>query len=356
MRVAMLATGTDQDCGIATYTTTLIDALDIETERIPLELRSINFLHYLRAGWKAGRTDADVLHVQHEYGIYGPKSIASWVLFGTLWMASLFRDLPVVITFHSAWNDETIDPPLTPLKRLYVALNNRMLAEIADYAFFLSESTRDTFTKSASLDGCEVIAHGVQTDILPMPQSAAKAEFGYEAEETLVVEPGFVRPQKGYDTFLEIAAELPELTFLIGGGPQDKQDEPYAESIREHSADNTEMTGVLDDDRFHALFNAADLAVLPYDVVTQSGIVNWCVAYEIPIVATDLDRFESLREKYGFPLTFPEGDTTAGVNAVREALDNPSPLAEGMQAYKEQSGMDEVAATHLESYKRLANR
>lgn len=354
MRVALLATGDDQHCGIATYTSSLEAGLNVDTERIPLKLRSMDLLHYLRAGWRAGRTDADILHVQHEYGIYGPKSVASWFLFGTLWLASLFRDLPVVVTFHSAWNKETIDPPLYSVKSLYVTLNNRMLAAVADHALFLSESTRGAFEESAPLASSEVIAHGVQTDVHPIPEGEAKAEFGYDVDETLIVEPGFVRPQKGYETFLAIAAELPQTAFLIGGGPQDEEDEPYAAELRERAPDNVAMTGVLDDDRFHALFNAADVAVLPYVVVTQSGIVNWCIAYEVPIVATDLDRFESLHDKYDFPLVFPNGDVNAGADAVREALADSTSIVEGMQHYRDDRGMDAVADEHTRLYERLA--
>ena len=354
MRVALLASGDDQYCGIATYTSCLEAGLNVDTERIPLKLRSLDLIHYIRAGWQAGQTDADILHVLHEYGIYGPKSVASWFLFGALWLASLFRDLPVVVTFHSAWNQETIDPPLYWVKSLYVTLNNWMLATVADHAIFLSEGTRDAFEESIGIASSDVIAHGVQTDVHLMPKGEAKAEFGYDAEETLVVEPGFVRPQKGYETFLDIAAELPETPFLIGGGPQDEEDEPYAEQLRERAPDNVAMTGVLDDDRFHALFNAADVAVLPYEVVTQSGIVNWCIAYEVPIVATDLDRFASLHDDYSFPLLFPEGDASAGADAVQAALDDPTPIVEGMQAYRDERGMDSVAADHVSLYERLA--
>lgn len=353
-RVAFLATGTDQNCGIATYTAEIRRALDVPSELIPLRLGALAPLHYLRAGWKAARTDADVLHVQHEYGIYGPKSVMSWLLFGVLWLATRFRDLPVVVTFHSAWNSGTIDPPLYTLKRLYVALNNHLLAATLDHAIFLSDGTRDAFIESVPLDDCTVVSHGVQTETHPMPATEAKAEFGYDADKTLVVEPGYVRPQKGYERFIEIAEAMPDTAFLIGGGPKDESDEAYADEIRRKSPDNVRMTGVLDEDRFHALFNAMDVAVLPYDVVTQSGIVNWCVAYEVPMVATDLERFRTLEDEYGFPRVFPADDATTGADAIRDVLADPEPIVEAMTTYRNEHGMDAVADTHEKIYRQLA--
>jgi len=116
---------------------------------------------------------------------------------------------------------------------------------------------------------------------------------------------------------------------------------------------NVGVTGVLDEGDFHALFNAMDLAVLPYDTVTQSGVVNWCLAYEVPFVATDLERFRSLEREHGFPRTFPLEDPRGGAEAVRSLLDDANPSVEAIRTYRERHGMDRIAARHEAIYDQL---
>ena len=345
----MVATGRDEDCGIATYTTSLQDALAVETDRTGVKLRSPDVFHYVRKAIDAGRADADVIHVQHEYGIFGPKSVASWPFLLLLWLFATIREIPVVITLHTVWNAETIDPPLYRTKRLYVRLNNRLIAAVADHLIFLSDETREQFAMDATHPSVSVLPHGVQTDTREVPN--AKAEFGYDEGTTLVVEPGFIRPVKGYETFLDVARALPDVSFMIAGGVQDRSHEAYAERIREEAPANVTITGVLDDDRFHAAFAAADLVVLPYETVTQSGILNWCIAYELPVVASDREYFREFREECDGVEIFES--TNEAIDVVKELAADPgrrAGMAQAMETYRKTHSMEGVAADHCEIY------
>ena len=347
----MVATGREEDCGIATYTTSLQDALAVETDRTGVRLRSPNVLHYVRKAVDAGRADADVIHVQHEYGIFGPKSVASWPFLLLLWLFATLRGIPVVITLHTVWNAETIDPPLYRTKRLYVRLNNRLIAAVADHLIFLSEETREQFAMDATHPSVSVLPHGVQTDTREVPN--AKAELGYDEGATLVVEPGFIRPVKGYETFLDVARALPDVAFMIAGGVQDRSHEAYAERIREEAPANVTITGVLDDDRFHAAFAAADLVVLPYDTVTQSGILNWCIAYELPVVASDREYFREFREECAGVEIFESTDEAiAMVHELAADPERRAEMAQAMHDYGKTHSMDGVATDHREIYTR----
>lgn len=353
MKVEFFVTGTDQDCGIATYTTTLENALPVDHARTPLKLRSLDILHYVVQSVRAGLTDADVVHVQHEYDIYGPKSIASWLVFPLLWMLTTLRGRQLVVTYHSAWGEETVDPPLARLKWAYLWLNNRLLAAVTDHAIFLSEDTRETFERTAPLASVEVLPHGVPTDLHPMSQEEAKRDLGVDPDRPLVAEPGFVRPQKGYHLFVDVAERVDDTTFLIGGGIHEGNYEEYMADLCDRCGDEVGITGVLDDDEFHALFNAMDIALLPYETVTQSGILNWCLAYEVPVVGTDVEQFSELHAEHGFPVVFPQDDPDAGATAVRDLLDDPELVQEAMRRYRDRHGMDAVASAHAEIYRSL---
>jgi len=353
MKVEFFVTGSEQDCGIATYTTTLENALSVEYARTPLKLRSLDVFHYVVQSVRAGLTDADVVHVQHEYDIYGPKSIASWLVFPLLWLLTTLRGRPLVVTFHSAWGEETVAPPVESVKWAYLWLNNRLLTAVTDHAIFLSEDTREVFERTAPLSSVEVLPHGVPTDLHPMPQADAKRELGVSPNRPLVAEPGFVRPQKGYHLFVDVAERVDDVTFLVGGGIHEGTYEDYLADLRERCDDRVGITGVLDDEAFHALFNAMDVALLPYETVTQSGILNWCLAYEVPVVGTNVEQFADLQDDHGFPVVFPQDDPDAGAVAVRELLDDPTPVLKTMRRYRDQHGMDAVASAHADLYRSL---
>lgn len=356
MKVEFLVTGRDQECGIATYTTTLARALAVESHRTPLKLRSLNLVHYLRRAVQAGLTDAEVIHLQHEYDIYGPKSVASWIALPVVWLLARVRGRPIVTTLHSAWTRETVGPPLLGLKMVYLRLNNRMIAAVTDHAIFLSAETRDAFEQTASLANVTVVGHGVPTDLHPVPQEEAKRRFGIDPDRPLVAEPGFVRPQKGYHLFLDVAEHVDDAAFLIAGGIQEGEYADYLANIETRAGDDVAITGVLEDEKFHAAFSAMDVALLPYETVTQSGILNWCLAYEVPVVGTDIEEFRELNETYGFPAVFEADDPQAGAEAVRSILDNPEPLLAAMRAYRDDHGMDEVAAAHVDLYQSVVAR
>lgn len=359
--VAIVATPDDGSCGIGTYAGGLRRVFTSESDSISahhfgVRLRSLNVFHYAKRAVSVGCSDNDIIHVQHEYGIFGPKSIASWVFFPILYLLAWLSQTPVVITLHSAWNAETIGPPLSPLKWLYVAANNRLLVSGASHIVFLSENCRDQFLDSVSLQtsSYDVIPHGVQSETVEMTAAEAKEIFGYSADDTLVVEPGYVRPEKGHDKFVAIARELPEYSFLIAGGVQSAEEETFLKTIRERSPENVRITGVLDDERFHAAFNAADLVVLPYDEVTQSGIMNWCVAYGCPVLGNESAYFDRLQNEWGCVEVVDTSNPTTAASAVEDLLADESAresLAEAMADYRESQSMETVVARHESLYR-----
>lgn len=351
--VTVVSTPDDGSCGIGTYTGDLLSVMpeSVAVNWVTVPLQSVNPLPYLFAAVRTGFTDDSTIHVQHEYGIYGPKSISSFLFFSIVFVLTRLRGRRVIMTFHSAWNDDTIGPPLVGLKRVYVAVNNRLLAATADHAIFLSENAAAAFQQSVALDDVEILPHGVQVDTNPMGQERAKELLGYGPDMTLAVEPGYIRREKGCDAFVEIATHTEDVQFLLAGGCQD--DEAYCESVRDAAPENVRITGQLPDEQFHAAFNAADVVVLPYREVTQSGVFNWCVAYELPVLGSNSEYFRSLEAKWGCVETVDMEDATAAACRLRELLDNDlqrKTLREGMTEYRAAASMSSVAERHTELY------
>jgi glycosyltransferase involved in cell wall biosynthesis len=350
--VTMVSTPDDGSCGIGTYTGNLLAAMpdDLTVNWITVPLRSANPLPYIFSAFRTGMTADSTIHVQHEYGIYGPKSIWSWPFFLLLSLLTTIRQRRVIVTFHSAWSHETISPPLMPIKRLYVAANNRLLAMTTDHAVFLSENAATEFQRSVQFDSVETIPHGVQTDTRSLSQKAAKQELGYEADDQLIVLPGYIRPEKGCDAFVTLAEQF-DSPFVLAGGCQDASD--YCAELRERAPSNVKITGQLDEKTFHAAFAAADLVVLPYRDVTQSGVFNLCVAYEVPVLGSDTPYFRSLAEEWGCVDVVDTEEIDIAAERVRELLsDNErrNMLSEKMTDYRKTASLDNIGKHHIELY------
>lgn len=361
--VAMVAPPDDGTDGIGTYAGDLVSSFPdgVDVEYVPFPPWTRNPLSLLAAAVSAGRSRADVVHVQHEYALFGSNSAYSWPFFLVLFLLTRLRGTPLVVTLHSAWNAETVvGEPLARLKRLYIHANNLLLAATADRIVFLSQTSRDDFFDSVPLDRYEMFQHGVKTsegsDVAP---EDAKAEFGYDQDDVLVVEPGYVREQKGTHVLVDAADNLPEVEILVAGGAQGPAESSYVSELRKRAPENVQFTGHLDDDRFHAAFVAADLVCLPYLRMTQSGIFNWCASHGVPVTASDHEYFVRIAEEWGCVATFETGNPDDLARVVEQLLSSDEQreeLAANMDSFREANSFEKIASEHVALYNRLSRR
>ncbi len=113
----------------------------------------------------------------------------------------------------------------------------------------------------------------------------------------------------------------------------------------------------VDDRELPALFGRADLAVLPYREVDQSGVLFTALAFGTPLVLSDVGGFPEVAAAGAAELV-PSGDAVAlreavtrllADDAAREAL-----AARAALAVRERYGWQPIARAHLDLYRRLA--
>lgn len=357
--VAPPDTGSD---GIGTYAGDLVGPLSAEADVtwVDLPVGTSNPVPFVRAAVAAGRSDSDVIHVQHEYGLFGPVSILSWVFFPLLWLLATARGRPLVVTAHSAWDRETLDDEegLLPLKWLYLLANNHLLAGVADRLIFLSENCKESFLETVPWADHVVFEHGVPLEErLEFEDGEARSVFDYEESDTLVVEPGYLREQKGNHLLVDVARRCPDVQFLLAGGPLNPGDESYVEGLRANAPENVQITGVLDDRAFQAAFEAADLVALPYLEMTQSGVFNWCAAFGAPVAASDHEYFRRLDNEWGCVARFDVSDLEGITETIRRLLGDEGTrrrLAESIESYGQAHSLEGVARRHVELYRSLS--
>jgi glycosyltransferase involved in cell wall biosynthesis len=373
--VTMIATPGDASCGIGTYGRDLRSALEdgqaradgggatavgTTTDLLELEQDEPTARHFLGVALRAAASDSDVVHVQHEYGLFRRPGSVYPGLFGllffpVLWLATRIRRQSIVVTLHSVLTPDPEEARFS--KRLYLLVSHELIARVADHVIFLSEDCEERFHEDVAQSPGEysVLPHGVNVrDASSVDRETAKERFGFDRDDRVVAIPGFIRPPKGHDVFVEIARELPDVEFLIAGGARPKGfDQGFVEEIEADAPENVTITGVLDDEDFPVALAAADLALLPYRVVTQSGTFNWCAAQELPILASDRSYFERIASEWDAVETVGLDDVETIADRVEALLADDvrrAELSRHVRQFKEANSFETVAAEHLAIY------
>jgi glycosyltransferase involved in cell wall biosynthesis len=293
--VALLGNHLPRHCGIATFTTDLTDALgtafpDIVSfvlamndrgksydypDRVRFELVESDLASYDRAADFLNVNDADVLSVQHEYGIFGGKAGAH--------LLALLRDLrmPIVTTLH------TILAEPTPEQRLVMdelcAVSERLVVMSARGAELLSEVHRVPPRR------IDLIPHGIP--VLPEARQS-KSKLGVQGRSVLLTF-GLLSPDKGLEYVIDALPELvrrfPEVVYIIVGATHPHVKESDGESYRLMLEARGHRLGVDDHLVFHDRFvshaelvqflAAADIYITPY--LNPQQITSGTLAYAI---------------------------------------------------------------------------
>lgn len=174
--------------------------------------------------------------------------------------------------------------------------------------------------------------------VLPNPVRPVPSERTAHNGPARLLTVAYLKPQKGLDTVLDVAARLRDLTFVwhvLGDGDEEPR-------LRRRAAE----LGLTDRVRFEGFvsdpgpwYASADLFVLPSRVEGFSRAIGEAMAARLPSVATrcgaDLD--QRLR---GAGTLVPVGDAPAMAAAIRELLADP----------ERRRRMGETAGRHAERF------
>lgn len=238
MKIAHVSTFPPTRCGIAIYSSDLIDAL-------PQHDHTKYALHSGRNATEevAGHADAsvpgelqrlaqdisssgcDVVSLQHEFGIWGGANGENIAVF----LESLSK--PLVTTLHTTFNRGR-----RPQVQLYIL---RDLVGRSEAVFVLTDSSRSTLDRALGVksDNVSVVPFGVPDLPYVRPMSVWSNEGGRTRRLSLC-SIGFFRPNKGIEVIFEALRRLNaggyEIDLTIAGEPQPQfaGQEAYLGSIR----------------------------------------------------------------------------------------------------------------------------
>jgi glycosyltransferase involved in cell wall biosynthesis len=201
-------------------------------------------------------------------------------------------------------------------------------------------------------------------------RDAARVEFGFAAEDTVLVSVGNLNPQKGHDYLIRAAAlarrRRPEVKALIVGASHPTHRD-YAQGLhrlaRELDLDSGRdivFAGALTDVR--PALAAADVFVLA-SVPRSEGAptaIGEAMMMELPVVATDVGAVREVVEHGRTGYVVPPLDAQALAAAVLRVIDDPDARASfgprGRVRAIERFSSDQCARVHLNAYEYVLQR
>jgi len=371
-RIALLGNHLPRHCGIATFTTDLADALTaaaprLETfvlamtdaghqyaypPRVRFELPVNDARAYTRAADYLNVSGADVVSVQHEYGIFGGTAGAD--------LLALLRGLrmPIVTTLH------TILSGPSPAQRAVLldlaALSDRLIVMSAQGA----ELLRTGYGIAA--DDIDIIPHGAPR----VPAASASKERLGMAGRSILLTFGLISPDKGIEHVIRampaVLERHPDTTYFVLGATHPHVREEHGEAYRLALEAQARELGV---DRNVTFFNrfvsseelaeflaAADICLTPYlqpDQIT-SGALAYAIGAGKAVISTPY-RYacEMLAEGGGVLVPFANSNSIAReINALLD--DDVARERFASRAHARGLGMEwpAVAGEYLRSFTR----
>ncbi len=371
-KVALVGNHTPRQCGIATFTTDLTDAIAREfpahdcfvlamndagrhhayPKQVRFEIAQGDLSSYRRAADFLNVNPVDVVCLQHEYGIFGGK--------GGAHVLALLRELrmPIVSTLH------TILAEPNPTQRAVMD----ELTQLSERVVVMSEMGATLMAKVHGVPRSKIdfIPHGIP---IARAGGRSKDQLGVLGRRVILTF-GLLSPDKGIENVIdampEIVARYPDAVYIVLGATHPHVKEHHGETYRLGLESRAQKLGVASSMIFHNRFvsqaelaeflAAADVYVTPYLKPEQitSGTLAYAVGSGKAVISTPYWYATELLDD-GRGIIVPWRDPRAIAREVVGLFDDPARAAAMRQRaaeYGKHMAWPEVARRYDESFER----
>jgi len=298
-RIGFLSSYPPRQCGIATFTSDLVKNISnasngkVEpivlamtncerlsyTEPVKYQIRIDSEDDYITAADYLNANDADLVCLQHEFGLFGGKSEAGENI-------ELFLDrlnIPLVTTFHTILPEPSKEQFQIVMRLAY---SSSKLVVMSRYGANILRHVYGIPTEKIS-----IIPHGIPelpfTETLPFKQMA-----GLE-DRTTILTFGLLGRNKGIEIMLKamstIVKDIPDALYIVLGATHPnvlkKEGESYRLSLEQKVKDLklqdniTFVNEFVDDVRLHKFLQMSDFYVTPY--LSEKQITSGTLAFAL---------------------------------------------------------------------------
>jgi glycosyltransferase involved in cell wall biosynthesis len=342
-RIAVVGNYLPRQCGIATFTTDLCEAIsaeygaarlfavpvnDTEAEyayppRVRLALTQDDLSSYEQAADFLNFTNFDLVCLQHEYGIFGGPA-GSHIL-------GLLRRLkmPTVTTLHTILREP--NPDQRRVMQEITALSDRLIVMSELSSQFLQEIFKVPGSK------IDMVPHGVP-DLPFLDPNFYKDRFGVEGKAVLLTF-GLLSPNKGIENVIQalphILSQHKNVVYIVAGATHPhilrREGDTYRERLQALAKEAGVESNVIFYNRFVSpaemveFIGAADIYITPYRHEAQvvSGTLAFALGAGKAIISTPYwHAIELLDDRRGALVPFQDPDAIA--RKTVELLDTPA--------------------------------
>src|ERR1700685_4306827 len=340
-RIAVIGNYLPRQCGIATFTTDLCNAISAEygaisllalpvndtgqgydyPERVRWSLAQDDIASYQQAAAFLNFNNIDMVCLQHEYGIFGGPA-GSHIL-------HLLRGLkmPVVTTLHTVLREPNPDQLMVMEE----------IAEISDRLIVMSKLSSQFLQEIFKVPGgkIDMVPHGVP-DFPFLDPNFYKDRFGVEGKAVLLTF-GLLSPNKGIENVIQalpqILAKHSNVAYIVAGATHPHILRREGDRYRKYLQALAKQVGVesnviffdrfVDPEEMAAFIGAADIYITPYchEAQVVSGTLAYALGAGKAIISTPYwHAKELLADNRG--VIVPFDDSAAIAEAVLRLLDN----------------------------------
>jgi glycosyltransferase involved in cell wall biosynthesis len=376
-RIAVVGNYLPRCCGIATFTTDLCDAIHAEysstellalpvndTEegynypvRVRFELAEDNLASYRQAADFLNFSNADVVCLQHEYGIFGGRAGGH--------ILELLRRLqmPFLTTLHTVLREP--DPDQYAVMMEIVSLSDRLIVMSQHSAEILQEVFHVPLSK------IDLIPHGVP-DLPFTDPNFYKDGFGTEGKDVLLTF-GLLSPNKGIENVIQALPEIlsrhKNVVYMVSGVTHPhilrREGDKYRHSLQNLAKELGVEANVIFRNRFETpqglveLIGAADIYITPYKHKAQvvSGTLAYALSAGKAIISTPyLHAIELLNGERGALVPFDDpGALAAKTIALLDDETGRHAMRKRAYLYARDMVWNRVAQKYMKSFESVYN-
>jgi glycosyltransferase involved in cell wall biosynthesis len=378
LRVALVGNHLPRQCGIATFTTDLCDAIAAECgadflsvvavndgnspytypARVCFEIAEADISSYRSAALYLNSSNVDLVCLQHEYGIFGGFAGSHVLEF------LRYLTLPVVTTLHTVLRNP--DSYQRAVMQQIVARSDRMIVMSQHSSSVLQEVFG---VREGKID---VIPHGIPD--LPFEEPDVHKEALALAGKSVLLTFGLLSPNKGFESVIRalprILSRCGNAVYLIAGATHPhvraREGDRYRDQLQALAREMGVEKEVLFHNRFvspqemASLVGSADIYITPYchEAQAVSGTLAYALGAGKAIISTPYWHAAELLDKgRGRLVPFENPDAIAA--AAIELLDNEAErLAMRVLAYAHGRQMvwSRVGQSYMHSFVRAGAR
>ena len=375
MNITFISSYIPRKCGIATYTRDLaaqsekqgnqINIVAMENLIVPNEYSSpvIEVIRqnvaqdYLTVARKINTSQTEIVHLQHEFGLFGGKE-GKYVL--TLAQALL---KPLIVTFHTVL--------LKPTKSQKYIIQE--LARLSGKVVVMDQIGKERLESVYGLNSSDVviILHGAPK-VVSTSKSKSKKKINF-SNTFLLLANNLLSRNKGIEYGIEAVAKavkhIPNLIFLIVGETHPVVKTQEGELYREKLIQLVDKLGLQNNvifinkyvstEELKDYLSAADVYITPYldPEQTSSGTLSYAIGFGKACIATEyVYAKEMLSNNRGIIVPFRNSD------AISEALiglfNNPIELhrlENNAEVLGKKMGWSTISEKHMSVYKKIIN-